>query len=167
MFLCCPSSKQYSKKTFISSSEARSFTKPRWPLVHVTSFVPLLALIWLWFLFLPLPTFPKCQAVTWNCMQGLGALEQAPRISKIFIPPNSPITCPMIVLFPFPVEVWPVIHLILSLLIYRNACTSNCSLVCSVVCNWRITCLLLSDLLNKSLVKYSVVQDNWEAGESS
>lgn len=64
MFLCCPSSKQYSKKNFTSSSEARSFTKPRWPLVHVTSFVPLLALIWLWFLFLPLPTFPKCQAVT-------------------------------------------------------------------------------------------------------
>ena len=81
--------------------------------------------------------------------------------------PIPPVTCPVIVPFPFPVEVWPVTYLILSLLIYSNACTSNCSHVCSVVCDWRITCLLLSNFLNESLVKYSVVWDNWEAGESS
>lgn len=88
-FCAVPFLNSIQENTFTSSSEARSFTKPRWPLVHVTSFVPPLALIWLWFLFLPLPTFPNCQAVTWNCMQALGALEQAPCISKIFIPPNS------------------------------------------------------------------------------
>lgn len=52
-------------------------------------------------------------------------------------------------------------------LICSSACSSNCSHVCSGVCDWRITCLLLSDLLSKSLVKYSLVEDNWEAGESS
>lgn len=44
-------------------------------------------------------------------------------------------------------------------LIYSNACTSNCSHVCSGVCDWRITCLLLSDLLSKPLVKYSIVEE--------
>lgn len=69
----------------------------------------------------------------------------------------------MIVPFPFPVEVWPVIYLILSLLIYSSACTSDCSHVHSVVCDWRITCLLLSDFLSKSLAKHSIIQEQLES----